>query len=125
MVWHKLEVMPLEPVLQSWPQFPESLQQIVETEDEVEKGRDNPPEDGRVGAVSDGGLAHTVHVILGLIPVSVVQEHELAKVLRDVGECAVAQVSGPAGFDGVTKAARVTPGPGHDVCDKENIIKLR
>ena len=116
--------MPLEPVLQLRPQFPESLQQIVETEDEVEKGRDNPPEDGCVGAVSDGGLAHTVHVILGLIPVSVVQEHELEKVLRDIGECAVAQVSGPAGFDGVTEAARVTPGPGHDVCDKENIIKL-
>ena len=125
MIGLKLEVMPSHPLHQTIPQAPESMEEIVEAEDDVQEGRNNGPEDRCVGAVSDGGLAHTVHVILGLIPVSVVQEHELAKVLRDVGECAVAQVSGPAGFDGVTKAARVTPGPGHDVCDKENIIKLR
>ena len=39
-----------------------------------------PPKDGRVGAVSDGGLANTVHVLLGLVvvPVPVVLEHQLA-----------------------------------------------
>ena len=90
----------------------------------MEEGRDNPPEDGRVGAVSDRGLAHTVHVILGLVPVSAVQEHELTKVRHDVGERAVTQVSSPCGLDGVTEAARVTPGPGHDVCNMENNILL-
>ena len=52
-----------------------------------------PPKDGRVGAVSDGGLANTVHVLLGLVvvPVPVVLEHQLAVVHHNVGKCGVVQ----------------------------------
>lgn len=46
MIGLKLEVVKSHPVHQAIPEFPESMEEIVEAEDDVQESRDDGPEDG-------------------------------------------------------------------------------
>ena len=85
MIGLELEVMKSHPVHQTVPLVPERLQEIVEAEDDVEEGRHNGPEDGRVRSISDHGLPNAIEVELGKVCVAAVLQHQLAVVHADAG----------------------------------------
>ena len=64
MIGLELEVMPSHPLHQTIPQAPESMEEIVEAEDDVQEGRNNGPEDRCVGPISNHWLPDAVKVEL-------------------------------------------------------------
>ena len=78
MIGFGLQVMGCHPVHQTLPELPEA-------QDDVEKGRNDGPEDGCVRPISDHGLPDAVEVELREVCVAIVQEHKLQVVHDDAG----------------------------------------
>ena len=85
MIGFELQVMGCHPVHQTLPELPEGFEEVVEAQDDVDKGRNDGPEDGCVGPISDHGLPDAVEVELREVCVAIVQEHKLQVVHDDAG----------------------------------------
>lgn len=85
MIGFEVQVMGSHPVHQTLPELPESLEEVVEAKDDVEKGRNDGEEDGCVGPISDHGLPDAVEVELRHVWVAIVHEHKLQVVHDDAG----------------------------------------